>query len=129
MTRNQAAAVGIFIAPLIASGIGVVLTVSKGGVDIFSALGLGPLFYFFSFLAEIIFGLPVFLLMLRLDLVRWWSVLSVGLFVGGLFAMLLRMPNQVQSNDLMTMVPIGGVSALCFWFIWKNGKPARRMDR
>lgn len=113
------AIVGFLVTPLISSLIGVLLTPLSEGQKLISILGLLPIFYFFSTLATIVFGVPAFFLLRHFKLITWWAALGVGVVIGGLVSVILRLPSAPHLHDLMTMMPIGAASAFSFWLIWR----------
>jgi len=93
-------------------------------------LGLLPVGYFFSLVAILVFGVPAFLLGRRLNLIRWWSAVISGFFIGVLVAVVFVRPRIVQfspdfiRDDLrgfLFLGTTGALSALVFWLIWKQG--------
>lgn len=101
--------------------------VTRGPIntDIRSAWGLSLAAYPFACLAELVFAVPVFLALLLLDLVRWWTAAASGLVVGAVVDVMIGYPTPVQPRHLLLMATIGGVSALIFCLIWR---PASRLD-
>jgi hypothetical protein len=92
--------------------------------NLISGLGLVPIFFFFSGVATAVLGVPAFLLLNHFGMVRWWSAIASGIVIGTVVALAIRLPNVVQPRDLLVMVPMGGVSALIFWLIWRPGHAA-----
>ncbi|WP_136662439.1 YdiU family protein [Pseudomonas leptonychotis] len=115
---------GASIFPAIA---GAVLTPIMGGVintDIVSVLGLSFVFYPFSFMATLIFGVPLFLIFQHYQLVRWWSAIISGVITAILITVCLRLPSGPHASDFAVMLPIGALSGSSFWLIWKHGASA-----
>lgn len=121
MTKVGTSIIGVLIAPLIAAVLAVLLTGIKLRTSPVEILGLTPVFYFYALLTMILLGLPVFFLVHYMKLMSWWASLLAGSLVGAVVAMVLRMPNTVQTNDLLSMASIGAVAALGFWYIWNQG--------
>jgi hypothetical protein len=92
-----------------------------GNQDIATMLGLLPVFYFFSFLTMLFLGMPAFLLLLACDLIRWWTALAAGIFVGAVVAFVLRLPGTALAHDFAVTVPVGAATAVCFWLIRQLG--------
>jgi ABC-type uncharacterized transport system permease subunit len=124
MSKATAAIVGFLVAPLVCAIIGAVLTPVEGRInlDIFSILGLLPIFYFFAALATILFGVPCFLLLLKYKLVTWWSALLVGIVAGLLVAVIFKAPSHVEARDLIVLGFMGSASALSFWLVWRSSR-------
>ncbi len=115
---NYRAIIGFLVAAIIPPVALALLSPITGG-DLIGVLGLIPLLLFFSGAATLLLGVPAFLLLNHFGLVRWWSAAISGIFIGAVVAVVIRAPNIVQLNDLLVMVPIGGLSALVFWMIWR----------
>jgi hypothetical protein len=104
------AALAFLVATVLPAFAFALLTPMNGGginTDIGSVLGLTFVFFPFSFAAAVLFGVPLFLLLFKLRLVRWWSALAAGAIVGLLVAVSLRLPNALNPKDLLVDVPLG----------------------
>lgn len=122
MTKTKTSIIGFLIAPLVSASIGISQTDTFGGLDIQTYFGLLPIFYLFSALATVIFGVPIFLLLNRYRFIRWWSTTGFGMLIGAIVMVVFVFPNAVELKGLVTMVLMGGVSAFSFWAIWRLGK-------
>jgi hypothetical protein len=120
MSKARATMIGFLVAPLVSALIGVSLSPEGIGQDFIPRLALLPILYFFSAMAAILFGAPAFLLLARLKMISWWSVLGAGAIIGGLVAAVLRSPSPVTFQDILTMAPIGSASAFSFWLIYRR---------
>jgi hypothetical protein len=92
VTRNTATLVGFLVAPLVSASTAVVVGAATGGAsneDPFSAVGLIPIFYFFSFLATILLAVPIYFVLLHYELIRWWSTVLAGILIGSAASALL----------------------------------------
>jgi hypothetical protein len=127
------AALAFLIATILPALAFALLTPVNGGginTDIGSMLGLTFVFFPFSFAAAILFGVPLYLLLLKLKLVRWWSALASGAIVGLLVAITLRLPNALDPEDLLVDVPLGALAALVFWLVGVRGvTPNKLLER
>lgn len=72
------------------------------------------IWYMYPLFFAAIFALPLFLLLKRYSLVRWWSALIAGLLIGILGAMSINGQPQLLYGKL---VLLSGISGLIFWFI------------
>jgi len=133
MRESTAAVIGFLAAPIIpglALGLGTPLGPPDLSTVLATMLGLLPVGYFFSLVAILVFGVPAFLLGRRLNLIRWWSAVISGFFIGVLVAVVFVRPRIVQfspdfiRDDLrgfLFLGTTGALSALVFWLIWKQG--------
>ena len=65
-----------------------------------------------------IFGLPLFLLARRFNLVRWWSAIACGLIVGcGVQFLVLNGTHDFE--NLLIYAIMGMTSALLFFAVWR----------
>jgi hypothetical protein len=90
MQRNTAVYVGFFIASVIPVLIFAAWLPFAGNWGVLQILSLLSLYYVVSALATLIFGVPVFRALRRLELIRWWSALTAGLVIGVLMAVIVR---------------------------------------
>jgi hypothetical protein len=120
--------VAFLVAPLIAAfSLSVAGSVETGltNFSLLVLLGWTVVFYFYAALATAVLGLPSFLLLRKLGVVRWWSAILVGIAVGivvfvlvdprGLAAVLSEPRSIVWGG-------IGALSAFAFWAIWRRGQ-------
>jgi hypothetical protein len=84
-----------------------------------SPLATFALSYPFSAFFVVALGLPTFLLLRPFRPGRWWSVLVVGLLLGGAVAIAVR--GHLYLPDLLLDGPLGSASALAFWLVWRRG--------
>jgi hypothetical protein len=96
------------------------------------------IFYSFSALVTVVFGVPAYLLGRHLDLIRWWSTVIVGFFVGVLFAVAQQWQAFEYFSSLSELVRwgviwnlsmsacMGGLAGLTFWITWQLGYVRRR---
>ena len=83
--------------------------------DQLAEVAVGFIFwYFYPLLFAVIFALPLFLLLKRYDLVRWWSALIAGIAIGAIGAWSINGQPQLF---YVKLVFLGGISGLVFWFI------------
>jgi ABC-type transport system involved in multi-copper enzyme maturation permease subunit len=120
MHRMLAAAIGVVVASLVSTVLMAGLTMIQTGTNASSALGLFPVYYLFSTLFALVLGVPAFLLLLRFNALSWWTLTVVGMLVGALAAVVLRLPSDFHAPDLLVTVPVGGVAALGFWLVWRQ---------
>jgi hypothetical protein len=74
----------------------------------------------FSAVFAVLFGLPAFLLLRPFRPGHWWSVSLVGCFLGILVSLAMRLPNNIDPHDFIINCPLGALSALSFWLIWRR---------
>ncbi len=118
----------LLVAPFVAA-FGVALAGQfEDGVNSFSysaLLGWTFIFYVYAALATLLLGLPGFLLMRKLRVIRWWSASLFGAVVGvGIFALIdpRGIPAIVADGPRSALLgSIGALSAFAFWLVRERG--------
>jgi hypothetical protein len=87
-----------------------------------------PVFYYFSAMAAVLFGLPIFLVLLSFKLIRWWSALATGLVIGALMGIIVKSPQPIHFPEMLFLASTGAASTLGFWLIWRQGRGADDID-
>jgi len=121
MRKGIAATVGFLIAPLISALILVVYTLVADGAAPSAGLLILPIYYSASAGATLLLGLPIFLVLLRFNLVQWWSALLAGMVIGALAGITIGR-HVVELAGLLVVTIAGTAAGLTFWMIWRLGK-------
>lgn len=79
-------------------------------------------FYPYSLLFTALLGVPAFLFCRKLGGVTWWSALVTGALAGLLVSVFARSGRQPSVEELLKYVPVAAISAIAFWWIWKQGR-------
>ena len=122
MKRRTATITAFLIAPLCPVIVGLMTTPPRRTEDIVVSAGLGVVVYLYALFFTALFGMPTYFLFRRLNLVRWWSAMIVGLLAGVLLGAVFRSPNHPQVSDFQLMIPSGVLVGAAFWLIWRQGK-------
>lgn len=124
MSNRSAILVGFIVATVIPPSVlataSLFLESSSGSLADKLALFVGAFATFLlpSTALMIVVGLPAFLISSRYDLAKWWSALIVGALTGVSIA-LARPGNVPYAESFLTYLPIGTITALVFWVVWK----------
>lgn len=110
--------VALLIASITAAG----LTINPYQPDFITILGLIPIFYFFSALPTFFFGIPIYFFVAKRGWLNLWSILMGGIAIGAIYSFILHLPSMPQMHDFVVTVPIGAVSALTFWLVWRGSR-------
>jgi hypothetical protein len=78
-------------------------------------------FYVVSEAAFLIFGIPLFLIFNKLNLISWWSALLVGTVVGATIYFPIAAPTLFSIKIHLIFAFLGGTSTWLFWVIWRLG--------
>ena len=112
------------IAPLVPS---VTLSgFSQGATDFGSLLFAMLAFYVFSFVLTLPIALPLYLLLQRFGLVRWWSA-ALGGFLAGQGVVVLLFGN-VGATGYLGFGTVGCLAGVVFWLIWRHGHHPAQPD-
>jgi hypothetical protein len=85
--------------------------------DIVSVLGLTAVFYPYVLVLGGLVGLPLFLILRRIGMVRWWSATLGGALAGAAAAYLVR--GYFYPKDFAVLVPEGAAAGFVFWLVWR----------
>ena len=126
--ERTAAAIGFLLVPVIPATTVVAISILHpiaSHSDLSTIASALAVTYLSSLNAALVIGLPSFLVLRFLKLVRWWSALAVGCGIGALSAVVLPLHGRGSSSDFVIDSIVGGVSAIVFWAIWKMSRDAR----
>lgn len=129
MRRSTAGVLAFAVAPLISAVMLSATTPLVDRIDVVGKLGLVPVFYFYCAAVTLIAGLPIFLVLLRFGLARWWMALLVGLIIGAASAFVIESPHSPTASLVLFMGGTGTVSALGFWLLWRQGSQSAGIDQ
>src|SRR5262249_8553951 len=83
----------------------------------------GAVWYYFAALFTVVFALPLFLLMKRMNAVRWWVSVGAGLLIGAIGAF----TSNGQTNFFYAkVVMLGGLAGFAFWFVERSEMETER---
>lgn len=124
----MSSALGFAVAALPIAVVGALTSPGLGGgleADIESLLFVTMFFYVYSVFFTLLLALPLFLLLRRYGLVRWYTSAGAGFSIGIAVAA-LYFGRFTDASLQWTMFSItGAVSGLLFWAIWRRGAPAK----
>jgi hypothetical protein len=100
----------------------------RGPLEITQLFGAAFLMYLAGILATLAFGLPLFLLMRRMDQANKWTAAAVGLAVGYSISAATSWPNTLPPGDVLLFSFAGLLSGLTFWLTWSAGGKIRVQD-
>ena len=113
--------VGLLLAPVAPALFLPLLTPLVSGPDYPPyALAHVAFFYLASLEASLVLALPSYALLQKLSLVRWWSAVLVGAFVGFVVAVLFN-DTGVTPRLSLSWSAAGAIGAFVFWAIWCMG--------
>jgi hypothetical protein len=126
MRETVAAIAGFVVASIIPAAVLGTIGLIGGERDFHSIILTSIALYPFSAAAVLVFGVPAFFLLRPFRPGHWWSVTAVGLLLGGLVMVVLRLPNRPDFHDFLWTGPLAAVSTLAFWSIWSRGVGAKK---
>src|SRR5208282_341362 len=93
MKESTATAIGFLIAPIFPALMGGVTTLATpNGPDLQTVLAFFPIGYLVSGLVTVVLGVPMFLVLRRLKMIRWWSAVIGGFAIGTFVSVILQWP-------------------------------------
>jgi hypothetical protein len=114
MKKHMATTLGFFIAPLVGAVASSIMETVAKGLELADLPAWSLIIYFYMLIVTMIIGLPTYLFLRHLNKVRWWSAMLGGVFCGAVTFFIF--------NTLSPLViPIGGLTGLVFWLIWRQG--------
>lgn len=78
-----------------------------------------PYFYLYALVIMMFTALPAYFIGRHFNLIRWWSVLLVGVLIGAAVSLVLT---TVNFAEFFTFCGLGFLSSLTFWLIWRKGE-------
>jgi hypothetical protein len=121
MKEIGSATVGFIVASIIPAAVLSILWPLDGTHRMNSMLSSFLAAYPFSLVFTLGLGVPAFLLLRPFRPGNWWSVGAVGFLLGSLVGVVLRLPYLPNPHDVVTDGPLGVISTLAFWLIWRRG--------
>lgn len=128
MNRKTATQIGFLLAPAVPTFINGALTPNIKEFNLVTILVFTVISYLISAAVTGVLGVPTFLLLIRIRLVRWWSGLIVGFAIGAAVAVIIRLPTLAHLREIILLGVEGAGSALVFWSIWKQGREPQKLD-
>lgn len=110
------------IAPLISAALSILLTPLATTQGMVSMFGIFGIFYLISLIFSILFGVPIYCLLLFINKINWLSCLLSGIAVGMIVGVLLHFPGPIFAKDLAILGSVGGASGIGFWLALRLGK-------
>jgi hypothetical protein len=120
MRKIAAGAAGLIVAPAVSSVLTALagLRMGTGGVEALWLLLL--LYYLVSLALALAVGLPIFLVLLALGFVRWWTTAATGIVIGIAVYVGIRYPNVIEPEILLMTAIIGAAAASSFFLVWQQ---------
>lgn len=122
MNKSRATVIAFLAAPLVAAVAFAEANPESLGFNPISALAFVPIWYFYAMLFTLAFGLPSYLALERLRIVRWWSTAAMGLVLGCLVMGLAQGFGSVSARQLCYGGTIGLAESIAFWALWRRGR-------
>jgi hypothetical protein len=120
--QNLATALGLLAASVLPAAYLAVVFPLSGDHDLQSIGGSFLVAYYFAAAATVILGVPMFLVLNRLKLVRWWSAATSGMLAGMIALLAVRFGGSIDFPTLLRFAVLGGSAGFLFWVIWRTGR-------
>jgi hypothetical protein len=128
MNKFVSVMLGFLAAPLIPAIYYGILYPLGGNRDPVSVVGTFVVAYLVAVTGGVFLGVPIFLLLNKLSLIRWWSAVCSGSLLG----MVLRIaitPRNLDFHSSLLFIVFGGIGGLVFWTFWRIGNKQKDQVR
>lgn len=79
--------------------------------------------YVYACLFMLTIGIPLYAALTKFNLMRWWSILLVGMLTGVLVGYTYRLPFYPERYQSCLVQGFGcGLAGIIFWTIWRRGQ-------
>ncbi|MEJ2362541.1 MAG: hypothetical protein P8Z75_14205 [Gammaproteobacteria bacterium] len=120
--KNTATLIAFVLAPLVSALLYPFTSPAFHDMDIIDFGVSVTLFYFFCSLATLVAGMPLYFILRRFNLVRWWTATTCGIVIGAIVAVLVSLNNPVHDKSLVFFASVGAITGFCFWLFRYLGK-------
>jgi hypothetical protein len=100
----------------------------SGERDLSSIVGSFLVIHFFVSLATLLLGVPAYLALRRLRLIRWWSATFGGALIGAAALQSVVSRGHFEPAMVLRYAMLGAAAGLVFWAIWRSGRPQSSSD-
>jgi hypothetical protein len=69
----------------------------------------------------VIAGIPIFVVLNKRKLVRWWSAIGSGALVGIIALTTVRFSIYIEPELVLRYAMLGGAAGFVFWMFWRTG--------
>ncbi len=114
----RGAALGLLVSSFVPPIIFSVTSPLSGKQDVVSIVGTILVTSPFSVMFTVLFGLPLCLFAVWLNLVRWWTCFIGGALAGAATLVAVSYPAAYAIDSLLIYGLIGALSGLAFWVCW-----------
>ena len=122
MNQNRATVLGFLAASIVPAAYPAIAFPLSGLQNFSSILGSFFIFYFFSCMAIGLLGVPMFFILNRYQLVKWWSATGIGLVAGALALIGITSIGSSNLEELLEFSVLGGIAGFAFWIFWRLGR-------
>ncbi|WP_124457841.1 hypothetical protein [Variovorax sp. KBW07] len=121
MSQKSATSLGLLAASVLPTAYLAIVFPLSGDRDLGSIAGTFLVAYFFAAAATAVLGIPMFFVLNKLKLVRWWSATVSGILVGAITLLAVRVGGSIDFSTLLRFALLGGGAGLLFWIVWRMG--------
>lgn len=120
--RSHATGLGLVLAAVLPAAYLAIAFPLSGDRDLPSMVGSFLVAYFFAGAATALLGFPLFLVLDKLKLVKWWSSTGAGVVVAMIALLAVRFGGDIDQATLLRFSVLGGCAGFLFWIIWRTGR-------
>jgi hypothetical protein len=122
MKKASATALGFLAATVVPAAYFALMFPLSGVQNMRSIAGTFLVACFVASVATATLGIPMFLLLARFKLIRWWSAASSGMLAGIIVIYAIRFSSQVELTTIFLFSMLGGAAGFVFWRVWSLGR-------
>jgi hypothetical protein len=117
LVRSISIVLGLLAASTVSAACFAIAFPLSGFRDPVSVLGTFAVALFFSSCAAVALGLPLFLVLDRMRLARWWSAAACGALAGVLAIVAVRVTADLEISTVGAFAALGALAGLVFWTV------------
>lgn len=123
MKQPRATLLGMLAACVLPAAYLAIMFPLSGERDPLSVVGTFLVVFGFVVMALVILGVPMFIVLRKRDLVRWWTATSSGALVAVIALVAVRTSVHIEIEIAFRYAMLGGAAGLVFWLFWRKGAP------
>jgi len=109
------------VAPLPIVAVGVVESFLYTSFDVVTVFIFCLIAYVIAFVFTVVLGYPLYRLMERFNVFRWWTSIPSGFFIGAIATISIGHPSNVVSTGVVVNSLAAAASGLLFFIVQRAG--------
>jgi hypothetical protein len=118
--KSATEVIGCLVAPMPIVAVGVIESLSHTSFNVTTIVIISFIAYIGALGFTLVLGYPLYRVLLRFNLVRWWTCIFSGFAIGALVTILTAHPVSFFSSGVLVNSSAAAVSGLFFWMIQQS---------